>query len=77
LRPEFVGKGMGSNLLQVGMDFARRAFIFKKFKIRVWKLNQRAIKVYEREGFRIEKELLIDINGVPFRFLRMSRDRDL
>ncbi len=75
LRPEFVGKGMGSSFLKVGMDFARRTFIFKRFKIRVWKLNQRAIKVYEREGFRIETEFSIDINGIPFRFLSMSRDR--
>lgn len=77
LRPDIVGKGMGSSLLQVGMDFAKRKFFFKRFKIRVWKLNRRAIKVYERAGFRIETEFLVDINGVPYRFLRMSRDRDL
>lgn len=76
LRPDLVGKGIGSSLLQVGMDFARSRFIFKRFQIRVWKLNQRAIRVYEREGFRIEKELLTDINGKPFKFLKMSRDRD-
>lgn len=76
LRPDLVGKGMGSIILQVGMDFARENFIFKRFKIMVWKLNQRAIKVYESAGFLIETEFLVDINGVPCRFLRMTRDRD-
>ena len=76
LRPDLVGRGLGSGLLHVGMDFATRKFIFKRFMIRVWKLNQRAIKVYEKAGFRIETEFVVDINGVPYRFLRMSRDRD-
>ena len=30
LRPDLVGKGIGSSLLQVGMDFARSRFIFKR-----------------------------------------------
>ena len=75
LRPDLVGKGLGSELLEKGMEFARSRSIFRRFVIRVWKLNGRAIRLYQKAGFRIEGEYLNQIEGIPFRFLTMSRER--
>lgn len=76
LRPDLAGKGMGQTLLQLGMDFARNKFEFNIFKIGVWKLNGRAIKVYERAGFRSEGEFINNIQGIEYRFIRMTRRKD-
>lgn len=75
LRPDLVGKGRGKELLNKGMEFARAQSQFRRFVIRVWKLNNRAIRLYQKAGFQIESEYLNDIEGIPFRFLVMSRER--
>ena len=75
IRPEMVGKGLGYSFLRAGMEFARRNFQFEAFIIYVWKLNRRAIKVYERAGFRSEGEFIKDIEGIEYRFVRMRRGK--
>jgi ribosomal-protein-alanine N-acetyltransferase len=75
LRPDLVGKGLGKELMEKGMEFARNMSRFDRFTIRVWKLNGRAIRLYQEAGFEIEKEYLNFIEGIPFRFLLMSRGR--
>lgn len=54
LRPGDTGKRLGSTFVQAGMDFARSRFHPKQFRLQVAKFNQRAIRVYEKLGFRIE-----------------------
>jgi ribosomal-protein-alanine N-acetyltransferase len=77
MRPDMVGRGMGQTLLQAGMDFARSRFEFAMFSIRVWKLNGRAIRVYEKAGFQSEGEFFNNIEGIEYRFIRMTRRKDL
>jgi ribosomal-protein-alanine N-acetyltransferase len=76
MRPDMVGRGMGQTLLQAGMAFARHRFEFDIFRIGVWKLNGRAIRVYERAGFQSEGEFFNDIEGIEYRFIRMTRRKD-
>lgn len=76
MRPDMVGKRMGQTLLQAGMDFARSRFEFDIFRISVWKLNGRAIRVYERSGFQSEGEFFNHIQGIEYLFIRMTRRKD-
>lgn len=76
MRPDLVGKGIGQTMLQAGMHFARSKFTFNFFRISVWKLNSRAIKVYGKAGFRSEGEFINTIQGIEYRFVRMTRRKD-
>jgi RimJ/RimL family protein N-acetyltransferase len=53
LRPELTGKGHGLEFLRAGMEFGRKRFRPSRFILDVAAFNRRAIKVYERAGFRI------------------------
>ncbi|MDI9215812.1 MULTISPECIES: GNAT family protein [Clostridium] len=52
INPEFCGQGLGKEFLKIGLDFAREEFNVKEFRLTVASFNKRAIKVYERVGFR-------------------------
>lgn len=73
LRPDLIGKGVGAAFLEAGLDFARRRFGPQRFRLRVAAFNRRAIEVYERAGFAVEREYVHDFYGTPYHFLEMSR----
>ncbi|WP_291648377.1 GNAT family protein [Clostridium sp.] len=52
INPEFCGQGLGEEFLKIGLDFARNEFYAKEFRLTVATFNKRAIKVYQRAGFR-------------------------
>jgi ribosomal-protein-alanine N-acetyltransferase len=52
LRPDLTGKGLGLSFVQAGLEFAREQFAPSGFRLFVFPWNERAIKVYERAGFR-------------------------
>lgn len=52
INPNLCGKGLGYDFLEKGMSFARNQLSMKEFRLTVAVFNQRAIKVYERLGFR-------------------------
>jgi RimJ/RimL family protein N-acetyltransferase len=52
LRPSFTGRGLGLEFVEAGLDFARSAFAPSSFRLFVLTWNKRAIRVYERAGFR-------------------------
>ena len=57
LRPDLCGQGYGLSFLENGLDFAQRTFNTKQFRLSVAAFNARAIKVYTRAGFVVEKEV--------------------
>jgi RimJ/RimL family protein N-acetyltransferase len=52
LRPELTGGGFGEEFSRAGLEFGRAHFRPKKIILNVAAFNERAIKVYERLGFR-------------------------
>jgi aminoglycoside 6'-N-acetyltransferase/ribosomal-protein-alanine N-acetyltransferase len=52
LRPDLTGRGLGTAFVNAGLEFARAKFGSRRVVLDVAEFNQRAIKVYERAGFR-------------------------
>ena len=53
LRPELTGIGLGLDFFLAGLRFGRRRFRPARIVLAVAAFNERAIKVYERAGFRV------------------------
>lgn len=52
MRPDICGKGLGYNFLKTGLEYLGKKYKTDKFRITVLAKNLRAIKVYERLGFK-------------------------
>ena len=53
LRPDLTGQGLGLEFFLTGLEFARERFEPSRVFLHVAWFNQRAIRVYERAGFRV------------------------
>lgn len=75
LRPDLTGRGLGLPFVEAVMAFARERFApFRTFQLAVAAFNERAIRVYERAGFRRHGEIYLHrTNGGDYPFLRMER----
>jgi len=74
LRPDHTGKGLGLEFVQAGLEFARERFAPSIFCLIVAMFNQRAIRVYEKAGFRHDKVFIHETNGGKYEYLRMIRE---
>ena len=52
IKPSLCGKGMGMDFFRKGLEFARNELSIEKFRLTVADFNERAIKVYEKLGFK-------------------------
>ena len=52
LRPKLAGRGLGLDFFRAGVEFGRRRFRPARMVLNVAAFNERAIRVYERAGFR-------------------------
>ena len=73
LRPDLTGRGVGFSFLLAGLEFARGRYAPARFRLAVVAFNQRAIRVYERAGFRRGEFYMHRTNGGEHAFLRMER----
>ena len=72
LHPDLTGKGLGEHFVRAGLDFAQSRFSPKTIQLRVAAFNKRAIKVYERVGFREVEHYMNRTNGGEFEFILME-----
>jgi len=52
MRPDLCDKGKGFEFFIKGLEFAKNKFSITKFRLTVASFNKRAIRLYERLGFR-------------------------
>jgi RimJ/RimL family protein N-acetyltransferase len=52
LRPDLTGRGLGLEFFREGLEFGRERYTPERVRLFVAAFNERAIKVYERAGFR-------------------------
>ncbi len=52
LRPDLTGRGLGLEFFRQGLEFGRERYLRGRVRLFVAAFNERAIKVYERAGFR-------------------------
>src|SRR5204863_514838 len=52
LRPDLTGRGLGLDFFRAGLEFGRERFRPALVRLHVAAFNERAVKVYERAGFR-------------------------
>ena len=71
LRPDLTGRGLGLAFVRAGMAYAREQFGARRLSLAVTTFNARAIKVYERAGFKPGETYLHFTNGADYEFLRM------
>ncbi|KGX88299.1 GNAT family N-acetyltransferase [Pontibacillus marinus] len=72
LRPDLTGNGEGQYFLEQGIDYVKDSFSPQKLTLSVATFNERAIKVYERVGFKKVQAFMQDTNGSTFEFVKME-----
>lgn len=73
LRPDLIGKGLGREFIQAGLEFGKHRFHPARFRLSVATFNQRAIQVYEQFGFTPDKVFMQQTNGGKYEFLQMTK----
>lgn len=73
LRPDLTGKGLGQAFIEAGLAFGRKHHAAQMWSLRVAMFNQRAIRLYERAGFKQVEMFMQRTNGGEYEFLRMIR----
>ncbi len=58
LAPSLCGQGRGRGFVQAGLDFARDRLGAKDIRLTVAAFNKRAIRVYEKLGFQVQKRVV-------------------
>lgn len=74
LRPDLTGQGLGLEFVLAGLAFAGSAFHPARFRLTVATFNRRAIRVYERAGFRPKGTFMRHTNGGAHEFVQMTRE---
>lgn len=73
LRPDLTGRGLGGTFLEAGLDYARRRFAPRRFRLVVAAFNARAITVYRRAGFIATRTYERETDGRMVSFVEMER----
>lgn len=69
LNPALCGNGLGSKFLEDGIFFAKQRFNASYYRLTVASFNQRAIKVYERIGFKYSMSVHHAVSNVIFHIM--------
>ncbi|RWZ59139.1 GNAT family N-acetyltransferase [Halobacillus fulvus] len=73
LHPDWTGKGVGDQFVEEGLQYAISTWQVNGFVLAVALFNQRAIRVYERLGFKKVEEFQQPTNGSVYDFVKMSK----
>ncbi|OPG98803.1 hypothetical protein B2I21_10790 [Chryseobacterium mucoviscidosis] len=74
LDPDLTGQKIGSVFLKQSLVFLQNQFKRSQFRLVVASFNERAIKVYERTGFKKDKEFYSKVNDEDMLFISMKME---
>jgi RimJ/RimL family protein N-acetyltransferase len=63
MRPDLTGRGLGEGFFRQGLEFGRQRFAPKRVSLDVASFNARAIRLYQRFGFREVSRLVRSLAG--------------
>ena len=72
MKPELTGKGNGAAFLEAGLQFAETRYSPKNITLSVAAFNKRAIKLYEKLGFKETESFVQATNGGRYDFVKMA-----
>ena len=67
MRPDLTGRGLAQPFIAAGLDYARREWRPRTFRLWVARWNERAVRAYRRAGFHEVRR------GEESRFVEMER----
>lgn len=75
LKPELTGRKIGTEFVAAGINFGLKNFDYNQncIMLAVASFNKRAIKVYERIGFRSVENYMQKTNGGEVEFIKMKK----
>ena len=76
LRPDLTGRGLGLNFVKEIEAFIQNNFNYELIILSVASFNKRAIKVYQRAGFKIDGSKLQKSNDGVYEFINLSKTAD-
>lgn len=74
MRPSLTGKGMGTDVVSTILNFGKETYKFNELVLLVAKFNKRAIKIYERLGFKTTDEFMWHVNEEDQEFIAMKKN---
>ncbi len=74
MNPSMTGKGHGQAFVQAIIDQGRERLKFTHLELAVADFNERAIRTYEKEGFRKRGSFENEIRGKNYPFTIMEKD---
>ena len=72
LRPDLTGQGRGLMYVKAILDFAHRTFAPTAFRVTVAQFNKRALRVWEKAGFRAIQTFHSKHDGKTFVMLSLK-----
>ena len=73
LRPDLTGRGLGLNFITEIEAFIQNNFNYRIIVLSVASFNKRAIKVYQRAGFKTDGSKLQKSNDGVYEFINLSK----
>ena len=73
LRPDLTGRGLGLNFITEIEAFIQNNFNYRIVVLSVASFNKRAIKVYQRAGFKTDGSKLQKSNNGIYEFINLSK----
>ena len=73
LRPDLTGRGLGLNFITEIEAFIQNNFNYRIVVLSVASFNKRAIKVYQRAGFKTDGSKLQKSNDSVYEFINLSK----
>jgi [ribosomal protein S18]-alanine N-acetyltransferase len=74
MKPSLTGNGVGLTFIQDIIEQGRERIGYSHLELAVVDFNKRAIKVYEKAGFKSRGEFENTIRGENYRFIIMEKD---